>query len=138
MIPLLGMEIDNNQLFSAGAVGTLGVFLFLMKFNAQLKSYIRDANNQKPEGREILGQPLKVSVDDKVMTEASHRAVCGSLHHRVGALETDVRMIRMKMDADKTEIISSGETRAASIHDRINVVLAAVSEVRGEIKHLTK
>jgi len=136
MMPMIAAEIDNNTLLGAGAVGTLGVFLFLMKFNAALKGYIHDVNNQKPEGREILGQPIKFTQEEKVMTEKAHQAVCGALHQRVGVLEGDVRAIRLKMDADKTEIIVAGEARALAIHDRINTVLAAVSEVRGEIKHL--
>ena len=135
MIPLLGIEIDNNQLFGAGALGTLGLFLFLMKFNAMLKTYIRETNNQKPEGREILGQPVKISIDDKLMTEGSHKAICGSLHHRVGALESDVRMIRLKMDADKNEIISSGEERAKDLHRRIDglphQIIALLKDTKG-------
>ena len=135
MIPLLAVEITNNQLLAGGAVGTMTVFLFLMKFNAMLKTYIRDVNNQKPEGREILGQPIKFSMDEKVMTEGTHRAVYGSLHHRVGALESDVRMIRSKMDADKNEIISSGEERAKDLHRRIDglphQIIALLKDTKG-------
>lgn len=138
MIPLLGVEIDNNTLMGAGGAGFLGIIGLLLALDRKAKNYIHDAINQKPPGREILGQPVRVALDEKVMTEKAHQAVCGSLHQRVGVLENDVRSIRIKMDADKSEIIDAGEDRAVKIHDRINVAIEKIGELKGQVTEIAK
>ena len=92
----------------------------------------------KIEKREIGPQPLRTKEDDTLMTVPMHEAACGPLHKRVDALEKDVRGLRFKMESDKAEIIRAGEDRAKAIHDRINVVIEKVGEMRGEIKHLSQ
>jgi hypothetical protein len=133
MTPLLAIEIDNNQIFVA-VVGVLGpIFALYIKVRSWEKSLRGEA-----EPRHVGPQPFEVSIKEKPLSHSDHDALCGPLHQRVGILENDVRAIRLKMDADKTEIIAAGEMRAHAIHERINTVLSAVSEVRGEIKHLGK
>jgi polyhydroxyalkanoate synthesis regulator phasin len=114
------------------------MFLFLMKFQAALKAHIRDLVNQKPEGREILGQPIKFTQEEKVMTEAAHIAACKPLHHRVDVLESDVRAIRAKMDLDKHEIIQAGEERVSHLHRRIDGLKNDIAAQPAQIVALLK
>lgn len=49
-------------------------------------------------------------------------------------VESSIIDLRHEMREDRETILKAGEERAVKIHDRINDVLAAVSEVKGEIK----
>lgn len=55
----------------------------------------------------------------------------------MGAFEDKVEgrfeNLRCEMREDKTEILKAGEDRATKLHERINVVLGAVSRVEGEL-----
>jgi len=120
MMPLLAMEIDNNQLLAAGAIGTLTVFGMLLKFNAQLKAYIADAARPASAGKVDVQQPLRVLQEEHVLTKAEHVEHCFHMERRVTALESRTTMIERKMESDKTEIIAAGEQRSIHIHNRIN------------------
>jgi len=98
---------------------------------------IFDRMSGKTKERTIQ-QPLHTVTEEKPMTVPMHEAACSPLHHRVGALESDVRMIRLKMDADKNEIISSGEERAVAIHNRINVAIEKLGELKGQVTEVAK
>jgi hypothetical protein len=124
MIPLLAAEIDNNTLLGAGAIGTLGLLLFLMKFQAALKNHIFDMVSQlvkqKPEGREILGQPVQIEMAKQFMTRDDHRQVCGGLERRVSSLEVRADRADVRMEDAQHKILAAGEDRATKIHERIN------------------
>ena len=127
MMPLLAMEIDNNQLLAAGAIGTLTVFGMLLKFNAQLKAYIADAARPASAGKVDVQQPLRVLQEEHVLTKAEHVEHCSHMERRVVALEARTDRIEHKMDLDKKEIIASGEERCILIHNRINDIDRKVS-----------
>jgi hypothetical protein len=55
------------------------------------------------------------------------------LTERVRKLEESTDRLWAKLEADKMEIVKSGEDRAAKLHERINAILAAVSELRGRL-----
>jgi len=46
---------------------------------------------------------------------------------------TGLAEIRREMKADRESLSAAGEARAEKIHNRINVVLEAVSELRGHV-----
>ena len=127
MTPLLAMEIDNNQLLAAGAIGTLTVFGMLLKFNAQLKAYIADAARPASAGKVDIQQPLRIIEDQHVLTKAEHIEHCGHMERRVVALEARTDRMERKMETDKIEIINSGENRSILIHNRINDIDRKVS-----------
>lgn len=52
---------------------------------------------------------------------------------RITRIEDNTDRIWEKMEADKAEILKTGEERAGKTHDRINEVLAAVAELRGQV-----
>jgi hypothetical protein len=56
------------------------------------------------------------------------------LKRRIETLERWKEELLQKLDDDKSEILAAGEERGGKIHDRINVVLAAVSKLEGRIE----
>ena len=90
----------------------------------------------KPQKRDLGPQPFEIEMRDKPLTVTAHADFCKPLHKRVGDLECDVRMMRLKMDADKHEIIAAGEDRATRIHARIDGIPAHVIALLKDTKHL--
>lgn len=70
--------------------------------------------------------PLHQQYADKKDTDA-----------RITQIEENIVVLRREQQEQYREIIHAGELRAHSLHERINTVLAAVSELKGEIKHLS-
>jgi hypothetical protein len=58
------------------------------------------------------------------------------LKDRITKLEKSSVALWCKLDTDKTEILKAGEDRAVKLHDRINVILSAVSELRGVVSQM--
>jgi hypothetical protein len=58
------------------------------------------------------------------------------LKRRVETLERWREELIRKLDEDKGEILAAGEERGGKIHERINLVLAAVSKLEGRIEQL--
>ena len=105
---------------------------FLVGVVAMVVGAVRSNRTQKRE----LQQPVEVEMRDKAMTHGEHKAVCGALHDRVWTLEKRMRRVEDKMDADKQEIISSGEERAAAMHRRIDQIPAQVIALLKDTKGL--
>jgi hypothetical protein len=93
--------------------------LCLAAFTAILK-YMVDL------GDRLRGQP---SQPPNAQLQLSHE----QLTERVRKLEESVDRLWAKLEADKMEIVKSGEDRCAKLHERINVILAVVSELRGRL-----
>lgn len=51
-------------------------------------------------------------------------------------IEARVTALERKLEDDKDEIIAAGQARADGIHDRMGVMLSAIGELRGEVRHL--
>ncbi len=77
-------------------------------------------------GDRLRGQPAE---PPNAQLQASHL----QLTERVRKVEESTDRLWSKLETDKMEILKSGEDRAAKLHERINVILAAVSEVRGRL-----
>ena len=60
------------------------------------------------------------------------------LNARMKILETWRGSLTAKMEEDKNQILAAGEHRAEKIHDRINDVLSAVSELRGTVNEMKR
>ena len=60
------------------------------------------------------------------------------LNARMKVLEDWRAELTNKMDDDKNQILAAGEHRAEKLHDRINDVLEAVSELRGTVTELKR
>lgn len=92
----------------------------------------------KAQKSEVGPQPFEVSVKDKPLTAAGHDALCGPLHQRVSVLENDVRAIRTKMEADKHEIIKSGEERVSHLHRRLDSLKDDIAAQPAQVVALLK
>lgn len=82
--------------------------------------------------RVIMDQPLRTEAVERPLT----RDAVGRLHRRVDVLEEDVKGIRSKMEADKLEIIKSGEDRASDLHRRMDALPARVIALLRDTKGL--
>lgn len=102
----------------AGWLACLGFVLWIVNLGFKL-------------GDRLRGKPAQPS-------NTSLGATVTDMNRRVTKLEDWREALAAKLEADKIEIMSAGEERAAKIHERINTVLSAVSEVRGEIKHIKR
>lgn len=60
------------------------------------------------------------------------------LNARMKVLEDWRSQLTAKMEDDKNIILAAGEHRGEKIHERINVVLGAVSELRGTVTEMSK
>lgn len=56
------------------------------------------------------------------------------LKRRMNEVETDLSQIRTEIKADYRLLETHNENRVSGLHERINQVLAAVSELRGELR----
>ena len=134
MSPLLSqaLEVSNSQL-------GLGVITALLAQHFVLRKYIRQqAGIKETTTTEISGQPLHFVKDEQPMTVAAHAAVCGQLGGRVSTLESEVKEIRKEMKGDKEDIIKAGEDRSVKIHDRINVAITQIGELKGQLTEVAK
>lgn len=58
------------------------------------------------------------------------------LEQRVDRTEAAITDLRTDVHSMEGRLSAAGEKRAADLHERINEVLAAVAEMRGELKHI--
>lgn len=109
------------------------VAVVLFGVAASVVSMLRMHKTQK---REIVEQPISVEQVEKPLTNDHHKVVFSSLHRRVDVLEGDVKALRGKMEMDKVEIISAGETRANELHRRIDAIAPQVIALLKDTKGL--
>lgn len=141
MNPLIALsyEVGNDVILGALLVGLVIFAGGLIASMNIIKGWIREvAGVKETTSTEISGQPVKVKEAKEYLTVRAHAEACGHMERRVTALEGRATLIERKMDTDKTEIIDAGEDRAIKIHDRINAVLSAVSEVKGQVFEISK
>ena len=137
MNPLIAqaIELSNNQL----AGGVIAVLVTMIGQHFAFKKYIRDAAGIKDTtNTKITGQPLKVVEAKEYITRRDHAEACGHMERRVTALEGRATIIEKKMESDKSEIIDAGEDRAVKIHDRINVAIEKIGELKGQVTEIAK
>jgi hypothetical protein len=139
-LPLaVAFEVDNNMLMGGIVVALLTSVGGIIGSLAVVKGWIREvAGVKEVTTTEISGQPLRFEMQKEPLTVEGHNAICGPLHRRVSVLESDVRAIRLKMDADKHELLAAGEERAHAIHERINVLISSVGELKGVVSEVAK
>lgn len=113
------------------------IILFLIAAASVWASVAQIFNGRKTQRREV-------SMVEGVATTADLTAVKKDLEAKVNAVASDLSALETKVDegltrlsdelrASETRITTKGEERVVKVHDRINEVLSAVSEVRGEL-----
>jgi preprotein translocase subunit SecF len=110
-----------------------GVFTVLRQFRADLAKELKvQLDENAAASRVDVQQPLVVKPDIRMAT-----------HEELRGIETRIERLE-RQDAERTKMLtevlkeldSKSEERASKTHERINVLLGAVSEMRGEIKRL--
>ena len=115
--------------------GFLGCLFFLVAgINAVMK--VVDRMRDKPPAGEVAKHTAefyatKEQLKDHVSADFQEHS---NLWAKIGGLE---RGLRGDLQETERRIVASAEAGRENLHGRINEVLAAVSEVKGEIKHLT-
>lgn len=87
-----------------------------------------------PEKREISPQPLGVRLAAEFVRQQEFDREISRLDQDAKEIKARLRQLDEKREADKIEIISAGEERAVAIHNRINLLLEKVSEIKGEVR----
>lgn len=67
-------------------------------------------------------------------TEFVSRSEISNLGNRIDRLEVAIEKVRIDMKEDRASIDRVGEDRISKVHERINDVLEAVSELRGQLR----
>lgn len=94
---------------------------FLLWLFLLIKKAIREVRGEEPHPPNVqLGQSVK------------------EIRRRLETLERWREDLIRKMEEDKMEILKAGEERGGKIHERINEVLAAVSNLQGRIDQLNQ
>jgi len=97
---------------------------------------------RRPEPREIVNQPLEISKAQKRFNREFEDARHAEIDRRMNMHEAQIRELQEKLSEELPEIErrinQSGEDRATGIHERVNEVLAAVSEVKGELNRMRR
>jgi|SRR5581483_7226563 len=91
----------------------LAAFMAILKYLLDLADRLRGQSPEPPNAQ----------------LHASHE----QLAERVRKLEEITDRLWAKLEIDKMEIVKSGEDRCAKLHERINAILAAVSELKGRL-----
>ena len=93
----------------------------------QVREFVRGFRRPEPAGTEIVGQPLEV----RGAPEYVRREEFAQLANRVIHLEA-------KFDQAVATLGEQGEDRARRLHARMDTILEAVAEVRGELKRIPR
>lgn len=110
---------------------------FLIAAVSVVASIAQIANGRKTQRREV-------SMVEGTATTADVSQVKADLEIKISAVVSDLSALETKVDSAvsklsdelrgaETRITAKGEDRVIKVHDRINEVLSAVSEVRGEL-----
>ena len=128
MLPILADELPPMSslwnllpllLTALMAVGTWGLYWNSRRQHTEVRPQPLSVQGAPPGG-EVLARDMK------------------SLGHRVHALEEWRGELIRKLEEDKMEILAAGKDSSRRIHERIDVVLVAVSELKGTVSEMRR
>lgn len=102
---------------------SLGEFLIVLGFLASVAVNVVTLMGQRTK------QKREVTFAEQFVSQEQMDAIA----RRVDMVERQIEAMRSELKDDKTEILKAGEDRAEKLHNRINDVLQAVSQMRGEL-----
>ena len=93
--------------------------------------------NQNNPNKINIQQPLSVALQEEFTSKEAfdEHTELNRLHH--DRIEARISSLEKQREHDKDAIIAAGEARSIAIHNRINVAIEQIGELRGEIKHLS-
>ncbi len=127
-------EISDIGLIILACLLGMRVYQRLDKFEDVLSKRLEAKIEQRgqPKRTEILPHPLIIKPEVRMATHEELRGVEG----RVERLERQDAERLQLLTKSLSDLDSKSEERAAKTHDRINLLLTAVGEMRGEIKRM--
>ncbi len=80
-------------------------------------------------------QKREVSFADNFATAPELQRVADEVRRVEEKMDRSLHEIRTSMRLDADRVLAAGEHRAEKIHERMNLILANVHEVKGELKN---
>lgn len=118
-------------------LGGISFVVYLIRTQQTIKGYVREmAGIKEKQTTEIADQPISVKAHVELVDKQSFHEHAKLERERHEKNEQRIATLERKLESDKHEIIEAGEDRADAIHERINVVIEKVGELRGEVKHI--
>ena len=99
---------------------------FLLSAIAGLGSFLASRKVQKRE----------VAISDEFVTKPFCHAFHAANEQRIVRLETDIIHLRQELKNDREQVMANLLKEIGSVHNRVNEVLEAVSELRGEMNQM--
>lgn len=140
-MPILAVsyEVGNDVILGALLVGLIIFAGGLIAAMNVIKGWIREvAGVKETSATEITGQPIQVEMAKSFTTRDSfhkHAELNRNAHEKI---EARVAVLERKLEDDKDQIIAAWEEKATKIHDRINVAIEKIGELRGEVNRIAK
>lgn len=88
----------------------------------------------KSQSTVIEGQPINVKFAEKFVNKEECQRFHQHQDARISKLESEFSCIRQEMKTDRNELRELITEEVGKVHNRVNVVLEAVAEVRGALK----
>ena len=116
-----------------GLIVIAGAFTILRQFRADLAKELKAQIDENAAAQEVdVRQPLIVKPELRVAT-----------HEELKGIEVRIERLE-RQDAERAQMLAAAlekldgksEERASKTHERINLLLTAIGEMRGEIKRL--
>jgi P2-related tail formation protein len=126
------MQIDNGQIM----IGIIAVLLPLCALYFRVRQWEKSLRGEG-EKRELVGQPIGITLTEKLVTRADCKETTLALHGRLAVVEEDIRTLRVEHEKARIELNESAENRSSRIHERIDSIAVTTSEIRGELRHLS-
>lgn len=98
----------------------------------------RRAQQREKKSVEVANQPIEVAKAAKRFNAALSEQQNAEINRRLGGHDLDIRSLQQKLETELPEmerrLNEKGEERASDTHTRINSILEAVGELRGEVR----
>jgi hypothetical protein len=89
-------------------------------------------------GKREIQQPLVIKSERELVSKRDHEETLQPIIARVSTLENEVRVIRLKMESDKMEIIEAGEGRLREIREELNDIRKDIAATPAQVIALLK
>jgi hypothetical protein len=107
------------------------VLAFLVSTGCSILALVRTRAKQT---REISPQPLEVDLVKKLVSTDKCKLIHDDTNRRIVALEEGFDTLRREAKADQNSIMDLIRQEVGSVHVRVNELVDAVGQLRGEIR----
>lgn len=90
-------------------------------------------NGDRPQKRELTQQPISVKAADQFVTRESYGMALIESARRMDEFDRKLEALRSELKVDRDAFMKQLLHEVGSVHTRVNQVLEAVSELRGQV-----